>query len=365
MSNDEPMVRTLPGARWGCTACGHCCRSFDLGPIEPGTLAVLKAADPASFWPAAAQRPWFELRSLPVGGQHAFLSRVGGACIFLAEDQRCAIHAQLGEAAKPAFCREFPFHLTREREDYSAVLRPTCAGLHASRVEGEPIHQRAQALPALERAYPLARFDAERVEILPGLGLDLEGWYRSEPAILALLDAPHEPPEASVAALREALARATGRSLPAPDPTRYRESLDLLLRALTLALEPLAAARSDDPRDAVIAQALGWIERARVVQRAPLATDARAWLNEILRSLVFGKLFHRQGGLPRAMGKLLLDSHLARTSAAPPDGAAVDAARASAVLAPWWNLSAHGAVVQVLRQAAPQLETLFLNASNP
>jgi Fe-S-cluster containining protein len=358
----NPRVRTLPGARWSCRSCGHCCRSFDLGPVEPATLDALRAADPGSFWPPAAEQPWYELRDMPDGAPMAWLSRRGGACIFLDEQQRCAIHARLGEAAKPAFCREFPFHLVQERQGHSAIARPTCTGLHRSRVDGQPLEEQVSALLDLPRAYPVATFAPDRVEILPGLGLDLDGWYGAEPAILRLLEAPDEDPRETVAQLRDALARATGRALPTPDPQRYEQAMDVTIGLLAAALQPLVVPSSDDPREALPAQALGWLERASATPPAPLTPGAQAHLNAVLRAQVFGRLFHRSGGLPRAAGLFLVEVRMARCAAAQSDGGALDAAAVAGVLAPWWNLAGHGAVVHSLRLAAPTLEQIFTNA---
>jgi len=362
VSQSQPRVRTLPGARWSCRSCGHCCRSFDLGPIEQETFEALQAADPGSFWAPARQRPWSELREGPDGQRLAWLTRVDGACIFLDAEMRCAIHAELGEAAKPAFCREFPFHLVRERDGHSAVIRPTCAGLHQARVDGEAIAARAQDLPDLPRAYPVAHFAPERVEILPGLGVDLDGWYDAEPAILRLLDAPDEDPRQSVVQLRDALARATGRSLPAPDDERYRDATAVVLALLTTTLRSMKPPPSSDPRAALPGRAASWLETAMSSKPAPLTPDAQAYLNEILRSQIVGKLFHRMGGMPRALGLFLVEVHMARAALADEQGSALDAAQLSSVLAPWWNMAGHRDVVRVLELAAPTFEDIFIYA---
>lgn len=354
-------VRTLPGARWTCRSCGQCCRFGDLGPIEPGTLEALVAADPGSFWPAAATRPWHELREGPDGRSLAWLTRHNGGCIFLDVHQRCAIHAALGEDAKPAFCREFPFHLVREHSGFTAVVRPTCAGLQDSRIDGEPIDDRAQALPGLPRAYPVTHFEPDQVVILPGLGLDLAGWTNAEPAILRLLEAPEEDPRQTVAQLRDALARATGRALPVPDDARYQQAVAVTLELLLAALRTIVSPPSDDPRDALPGQAIRWIERAQDSEPAPLDPAAQSYLNLVLRSLIFGRAFHRMGGLPRATGLLLLEQHLGRC-AATRSGDRIHAAELAAVLVPWWNLAGHGAVAQALRLAAPALEDIFTHA---
>ncbi len=364
-SSTPPLVHTLPDARWSCRSCGHCCRDFDLGPVEPPTFAALVAADPPSFWPPAAAQPWYELRQGPDGSSDAWLAHRQGSCIFLDDQRRCAIHAHLGPAAKPAFCREFPFHLVHQRSGYAAIVRPTCAGLHLSCQDGEPLDAQVQELPELPRAYPVARFEPDSVEILPGVGLDASGWHASEPAILRLLLAPLEDPRLTVAQLRQALARATGRALPPPDAQRYHHAVLETLQLLASALRPLAT-QTDSPRAALPALAVTWIERAIETPPQgllPMGADACGYLNGILRSLVFGRLFHRQGGLPRSMGQLLVDLHMARSVALDlsPDAGPEPAALAS-VLAPWWGLAAHGALVQATRQAGPKLDSVFLNA---
>ncbi|MFH1464274.1 MAG: hypothetical protein ABIO70_07795, partial [Pseudomonadota bacterium] len=193
----------------------------------------------------------------------------------------------------------------------------------------------------------------------PGLGLDLDGWYAAEPAILRLLDAPEEDPRFTVAQLRDALARATGRSLTTPDPARYQRAIDVTLELLATAVQPLVRT-SDDPRDAQARQTLASLEQARTNPPAPLAPEACAYLNRILLAQVHGRLFHRLGGLPRALGLLLVETRMAR--AASNDGRSLDAAQLAVVLVPWWSLAGHGAVVAALRMAAPTLEDLFIHA---
>ncbi len=358
-------IRSLPGARWSCTGCGHCCRSFDLGPVEPSTLAALEAADLPARWTPAAQAPWYELRPGHDGQPVAWLSRRDGACVFLEPEGRCWLHAELGEASKPAFCREFPFHLVIERHHSSAVVRPTCADLHRSRLDGAPLGPQVQGLAALPRAYPVARFAPERVEILPGLGIDLESWEAVEPAVLKVLDAPEEAPEASVAQLRQALLRAVGRALPSPREDALEAAFSVYLAELASALLPLLRDDEEPQRLALLRGAQSWVERAQALALPPppLAPSARALLNEQLRSMVLGKLFHRLGGLPRALGAFLLDQRMARCVAAAGPSGAIEARDISAVLVPWWNACAHSALVRARQRVAPALEAAFLNAS--
>jgi lysine-N-methylase len=60
-----------------------------------------------------------------------------GACVFLDEQNRCRIHATLGEAAKPLACRIFPFSVRPTEAGWQASLRFDCPSVTASK--GEPI----------------------------------------------------------------------------------------------------------------------------------------------------------------------------------------------------------------------------------
>ncbi len=317
------------------------------------------------MWPAAAEQPWFHERRGPDGKPGIWLSRRNGACIFLGEDNLCAIHGLLGERYKPAFCREFPFHVVRENTHWTAVVRPGCAGLWASRIDGQPVEEQLADLPGLPRAYPLPRFAPGHVQLMPGVGISLDSWYAAEPALMHVLDAPHEEPEATVAQLRDALGRAISRQLPAPDPHAYREAMRTVLRRIRQALaaqEP--PADTQDAREVLLQSSLDWLSRAQSRCGAkgwPTSTDGRAYLNLVLRTNVYGKLFHRMGGLPRAMGLFLLDLHLARSVAAPNADGEIEPRAASGVLVPWWNLCSHGAVVEVLRHSGASLTTLYMN----
>lgn len=64
--------------------------------------------------------------------------RDDGACVFLDEHNRCKIHAEFGEEAKPLACRIFPFSVRPVPNGWQASLRFDCPSVIAS--DGRPIN---------------------------------------------------------------------------------------------------------------------------------------------------------------------------------------------------------------------------------
>src|SRR4029453_10552769 len=84
--------------RFACQMCAGCCHSFDV---------IVNESEHAAFrdfdWSATRSR--FEGHELTVrraDGRDRLNRMPGGACIFLDDDNLCAIHKELGLEAKPA-----------------------------------------------------------------------------------------------------------------------------------------------------------------------------------------------------------------------------------------------------------------------
>ena len=175
-------IKTLKDARWSCRGCGDCCRGFSFGPVEPAVIAGLQAADIASKWAPAAQSPWF---STHPDGRH-FLTHRDGHCVFLQDDNLCAVHRLLGEPAKPWFCREYPFHaVALPSGDVAVTVRADCGGLHESFEDGQPVAAQAEAALALPRIVPRQSFTASQVVILPRVAVGTANWAQIEPHLLS------------------------------------------------------------------------------------------------------------------------------------------------------------------------------------
>lgn len=118
----------LPAQRWSCHSCGLCCRAL---------VGHLTAEDRARI---DDQRWSDRLDIAPYvrsAGRYMLNKREDGACVFLSEDNRCRIHAEFGEEAKPVACRIFPFSVRPVDGGWQASLRFDCPSVAASR--GAPL----------------------------------------------------------------------------------------------------------------------------------------------------------------------------------------------------------------------------------
>jgi len=95
----------LPDARFSCHSCGRCCTIWSV-TVDEAKVAKLREHD----WSSIAPGDPFEKNRGP--GEAYRLRMRKGRCFFLAEDNRCQIHAKLGYDAKPEGCKAFPLHFT-------------------------------------------------------------------------------------------------------------------------------------------------------------------------------------------------------------------------------------------------------------
>ena len=145
-------LRTSFPTNQACTGCGGSCQGVRVqlldDEIEPvrGHAVRLGIADPV---------------------EHGRLRFADGRCVFL-EGPRCALHARVGAAAKPAVCRQFPLVAVETEAGRRVGIDPGCYTAWSTRA--------AAPLPA---DTPLT----SRVMLEPAA-------VRQEAGLLALLDAP-------------------------------------------------------------------------------------------------------------------------------------------------------------------------------
>lgn len=350
-------ITTPVGARWSCHGCGLCCRVFQLGPVEPAILQNLHDSGVTDWWPPAAAQPIATLRPGPQGPQ-AFFTKVDGACIFLGPDQRCAIHARLGPAAKPGFCREYPFHFAEDPLGTVAAVRADCGGQPQG--DDEAVADLAPAHRDLPRPGPILTLPEGEVPLVPGLGvpaLDLAHFVRDQDRALAAKDAD---PDALIAQLRAAAAAHFGLRFPAADPARAEAAFQRLAAALHgLLAEVLAAGAAPSAAEgALVSTAAAAVAQARSVPSpARYSPPARAHANEALRGALLTHQVLGQGSVGAGLG---LYSLLLELSARGPEE--VDRATLITHLSRLLRLAAHPAVAQLLRAHRGALLERFVHA---
>ncbi len=344
------MIRAPTGLRWSCHSCGACCTGHDLGPVAPEVVAGLERADIRAAWAPAADG-FVDAR--PDG---AYLRQRDGACVFLEPDRRCAVHRLLGEQAKPAFCREFPYHLIDDPLGTVAVVRATCAGFWRSYRDGEI--QSADALAAVAAVpatAPRARFAPASVPVAPGVSVDLSTWMRWEDATLRAA-MPDDDPRDAIARIR----RGWTGDLPAPRPAQYDAAFDALTFALSKVLDAVLAQPGGAPHQVAFVEGCAdALALARQHPPAPLDADARAWLDLLLRSALLAKSWAAWGGVAEGLGVWLLGVEVARRR---PTDAALTAEDLAPAIARWDRFVAIGVIGHWLRKARVAAVDLTLHA---
>lgn len=112
--------------RHRCEGCGGCCEGSIVHLVDAGERERL--LEQAAI--LGVPRPLEEDGSL---------GREGGRCVFLLEDQRCAIHARFGGDAKPLVCRQFPLVLIDTEQGRRAGVDPGTTSLWQVERLGEPL----------------------------------------------------------------------------------------------------------------------------------------------------------------------------------------------------------------------------------
>jgi len=135
-----------PGAKFACHSCGACCDQPWRTVIEAVRAHALDRHDWSSY-PQLAGRSFYHA---PADGREGFydLAKIEGTrCVFLDTDGLCIIHKELGPAAKPAMCQQFPFLSARTWVDERVSVNFGCPSVQQN--IGEPIAGQAEAIARL------------------------------------------------------------------------------------------------------------------------------------------------------------------------------------------------------------------------
>lgn len=111
------IIPEIKSQSWSCRACTKCCREL---------VVHLTASDRRRI----DEQDWREKLGTDPYVRHSsgiVLNHVpDGGCVFLMDDGKCRIHAELGMQAKPLACQIYPFTLERESDSLRAGLRFDC-----------------------------------------------------------------------------------------------------------------------------------------------------------------------------------------------------------------------------------------------
>ncbi|MDW8366034.1 MAG: YkgJ family cysteine cluster protein [Abditibacteriales bacterium] len=133
-----------------CHSCTHCCRTYIVTVTDEERARLLRQG-----WAEKLNLPADKLfQRVDVGGGREKW-RLGhdasGACVFLAEDGLCRIHAEFGENAKPIECQIYPFTFVQTGNRVRVNLRFACPSVAGNR--GKPISEQQRALERLAHRF--------------------------------------------------------------------------------------------------------------------------------------------------------------------------------------------------------------------
>lgn len=183
-----------------CQNSGACCRSDWLIGVDAASHARLRDLTWAGHDPAlAGGKAFVPLRSpLPSGERLTFARRTDGSCVFLAGDARCTIHRELGGAAKPQVCREFPYHFVETPEGVAVGVSFACTAVRGH--HGAPLAAQRDEIAAVLRGSRRVERLPESLTLFGSIDLSWPAYQPIEAALLRLLGRGPDPVPVSLLA---------------------------------------------------------------------------------------------------------------------------------------------------------------------
>lgn len=160
-----------PRGRFACASCAQCCSQPWAILIETEKAEALDGHDWSAYPQLAGATLYRADRT--VGSAVRVLSKGEGTkCLFLDHDGLCIIHKELGPAAKPAPCLQFPYLLTHTAVEDRVSLNFACPT--AQRAEGPSLAEQRGELEAM-LSFPDTPADPDAtVPLTPGIQLSVD-----------------------------------------------------------------------------------------------------------------------------------------------------------------------------------------------
>jgi hypothetical protein len=291
------------------------------------------------------------------------LTAIDGHCVFLQDDGLCAIHATHGEAAKPGFCREFPFHIVQERTNTVGIIRAECEGWYKSFTQGPIIDDRLESVQKLPRVVPHRSFTNPQVMLFPRSAISLEHWDHMEGELLRCLQEEGRGVEGDIGELRNVILTLAKQPSSPSQKSAYLGCAGKILAPMTRTLSAVLQIPHADPHQVVFTQ--NSLSRIQQTLRAiesdslpPYSQSEAEYYNIVLQNWIMGKLFQGVGSLSAGLGAFALGALVARCNAEEND------LESNAThYAAWLRFSGIPMIQQSLLSSQPVLHQLFMNVS--
>jgi Fe-S-cluster containining protein len=303
------------GLGHACQASGGCCSGTDVGPLPEGVVARIGAHAWEGLLPTA--RTSLFRRATLDGQPIVLMGSRDGACTFQRADKLCAVHAELGVAAKPAICRQFPYLFTRTPDGRVATaIQMECRAYLRAKRASVPLAAEEASLRELLRVGAFVQHVREPVELSAGLPASWAEYLALEAALVDAFDAsaPIDGAEAARAVLSDRLAlldTELGGQSPHLDPAAWARALGGDVTAEVSPAQRLAQLR-DRLLDAIADSRVGYVEAGEL-----LRVDLHDRLAHICRATLGGSVdpslyVDREGALRQVLADMWRSSIAAK-----------------------------------------------------
>lgn len=135
----------LPDLVYDCLQCGKGCRQGWRIPVVPEVARGIEGSQSALAVTREGYLPIEDLGEVRVLGHTE-----QGNCVFLRDDNLCAVHAELGFAAKPRQCRQFPWQPVKTPDGFFIGVSFLCTAVQ--RRHGRPVTAHREDIEAAIKA---------------------------------------------------------------------------------------------------------------------------------------------------------------------------------------------------------------------
>jgi Fe-S-cluster containining protein len=203
---DEDEILHIPrGINFDCTGCGNCClqwpvpstdedrrRIIDLSRefVGPSTTTVAKGEIGTPKGQLFRRIDMDVLRNKNNQFQYTMEKRADGRCVFLTEQNRCALHERFGAESKPAMCQLFPYTFTEAPDGYYASVSFASTGALFN--QGKPLEDQREHLlnrmSLFKKLFPALKLDWSQIQLVDGIPMRWAQYLLLERPLLAKLN---------------------------------------------------------------------------------------------------------------------------------------------------------------------------------
>jgi Fe-S-cluster containining protein len=218
--NEDEILHIPIGINFDCTGCGNCClqwpvpstdedrrRIIDLSREFVSTATTAATAGGTSTSEASAStsseidvfstpgRQLFRrvdmdvLRNRNNQFQYTMEKRADGRCVFLTEQNRCALHERFGAESKPAMCQLFPYTFTEAPDGYyaSVSFASTGALFNQGKALADQREHLLDRMRLFKKLFPALKLDWSQIQLADGISMRWAQYLLIERPMLAEL----------------------------------------------------------------------------------------------------------------------------------------------------------------------------------